>query len=239
MTKLIAFLLLQDTVHILTKLRNRLLKPDAFLPMGTFVASASHLRHVVETEPRLTHNLTMTDLNNKDRMNFRAVTRMTSDAVLECVRKVPESDGTLAYLQIMQDVMDSYLSETLASDRRVFLVWRALFFLRRWRHWLQLEGHSVTDSFVSANAYVCVEVNAHCLVLAIRRLREEGTPEYFLPHLFSSQPCESAFRDARSQSTTRATVINFSMQGMLQRGRRIELQGAIASQLGHEFAFLR
>lgn len=75
-----------------------------------------------------------------------------------------------------------------------------MFFLRDWRQWLQYEGFSIAENFITLNAFTCVELNAHTLIAGMRRLRSQGRPELFLPFLWSSQPCEQAFRDMRSQT---------------------------------------
>lgn len=49
----------QDTIHIATKNRNRLLKPSNFLTMGNKIASVSHLKILVETVPKDVHGVVM------------------------------------------------------------------------------------------------------------------------------------------------------------------------------------
>lgn len=224
---------------MLVRLRVRLLKQSVQLPMGQYEVSATHVRHVLDTEPRLAHELTATDLDTKDKMNFRAVVRLTSDATLKCIRKQDDADGTLAYLELMRDVIDAFLNEGTPALQRIFLIWRAVFFLRAWREWLKDEEFSVQENFITINAFVCLELNAHALVLATRRLRDEGRPELFLPTLFGSQPCESGFRDVRSQCSINWTAVNVSMRELLRRAGRIELQAVIASQIGGQFVFPR
>jgi len=54
---------IQDTVHIGTKLRTRLLKPNVTLPIGNFLISASHLQELIETYSKDKHLLRRSDLN--------------------------------------------------------------------------------------------------------------------------------------------------------------------------------
>lgn len=49
----------------------------------------------------------------------------------------------------------------------------------------------------------------------------------FLPHLMTSQPCESTFRSIRSISSTYSTQVNASMLEILHRLKRIQYQGDI------------
>lgn len=54
---------IQDTVHIITKLRNRFLKPEIILPMGEFHVSTKFLEHVIENVPKDQHLLCKSDLD--------------------------------------------------------------------------------------------------------------------------------------------------------------------------------
>lgn len=59
------------------------------------------------------------------------------------------------------------------------------------------------------------------------KLRNAGKPELFLPHLFDSQPCESAFRQMRSMGTINFTKINFTLLELFYLIERVELQNKI------------
>lgn len=226
-------------MHILGKLRSRLLKTSVLLPMGQYEVSVTHLHHILATESRLQHNLTATDLHGKDKMNFRAVERMTSDAVFQFLYSQDDATGTSMYLSIMRDIMDAFLKEDLPPLKRILLLWRSTFFLRLWRLWLQEEGYNLEQHFITSNAFMCVELNTHGLTKLSRKLRDEGRPELFLPTLTSSQPCEGRFRDLRSQTSTKSTVVNVSMREALRRDGRVQLQGDIACEIGSEFRFPR
>lgn len=60
------------------------------------------------------------------------------------------------------------------------------------------------------------------MVQSIILNRDNETPHLFRPWLFSSQPCESRFRAARSITSTFSTVINFSIMEMLYKERRMD-----------------
>lgn len=63
-------LVVQDTTHIATKLRNRLLKPNIILPLGTHRINIGHLKSLVANVQKNVHGLCMTDVCPIDRMNF-------------------------------------------------------------------------------------------------------------------------------------------------------------------------
>ena len=63
----------QDTVHIATKLKSRLLKPSSLLPMGKYITGVQHLRMIQATFGKDVHGLRERDINPKDKQNFQAV----------------------------------------------------------------------------------------------------------------------------------------------------------------------
>lgn len=113
--------------------------------------------------------------------------------------------------------------------KRVYTIYGTvyIFVLRVWRAWLEEKNYSIKDNFISANAYTCVEINAHSMLLSIIKLREQMQPTLFLPVLYSSQPCESIFRQIRSMSTTLSTVVNCSLLDIIHRFNKIQLQSDI------------
>ena len=207
--------------------------------MGFFMASSSHLDHIVSSTSKLEHGLAPSDLDNEDRMNFGAYQRMTEERVFVALRKIPDTDGTEALLQMMRDTTSSYLDPLLEPEERLFRSWRALFFFRIWRAWLIEEGHSLNENFITSNTYACIELNAHALIKAARKLREAGRPELFVPHFFSSQTVEKFFRALRSLTSMSVTKVNFNIRQLLQRVRKIDLQMHIASALAGEYEFPR
>lgn len=218
----------QDTTHIGTKLRNRLLKPSIELPFGIYSISKTHLKELVTSCSKDVHQLTHTDIDPKDRQNFNSIMKICQEPVLNALKEfVPASHGTIMYLKICKWIIDSYMDSTLKPIERVYLIWKSVFILRGWRAWLIKEGYSLEASFISYNAYVCVEINAHSLINVIEHFRENNLSMFFLPPLFSSQPCESTFRQLRSMSSTYSTVVNTSMLEIMNRIKKIQLQGEI------------
>lgn len=211
----------QDTVHIGTKLRTRLLKPT-IIPLGRFVASASHLKILISEESKDKHGLTPTDIKPEDKMNFKSAQKMCSFSVINLLSAVPASEGTIAYLQIMRSVLDAFLSQDIDISQRIYKMWFAVFFLRIWRNWIKETKEC--ECFISLNSYVSIELNAHSLVKLVRIFRDEEhlKKDMFMSWLFSSQTCESTFRAVRSLTSTFFTAVNFSMLDILNRLNRIE-----------------
>lgn len=155
------------------------------------------------------HGITASDLE-KDKMNFNSSMKICSERVTSLLKEhVPGSEGTVAYLTVMRNVMEAGLNESLSPLEIIYKIWHAVFFFRYWRNWLAQNPRFNLDNFVSRNLYMCVEVIAHSIISIIIKFRDEDCPESLLTHLFTSQACESFFRLLRSLTTTESTVINF------------------------------
>jgi hypothetical protein len=207
--------------------------------MGRYTVSLAHIRQLIKDQSRYDHGLAESDIDPRDKMNYRAVRKISSERVRKGLRTYEHTAATEMYLQIMDETLDSFLHENISAEKRIYLIWRSVFFLRLWRIWLEAEGYSTEANCVTLNTFTCIEINAHNLVAAVRRFRDEGTPELFLPTLFGSQSCEEFFRDARSLTSTNNTVVNFSMLELLRRLGRIELQSMVAHKLKNKFEFPR
>ena len=93
-----------------------------------------------------------------------------------------------------------------------------MFSLRIWRRWLKDNGRSKKDHFVTSNAYVCVEINAHMMLQLIYNvINGVFPPEVLRVWNTGSQGCEETFRLLRSMTPTFSTVVNFSVKGILER----------------------
>lgn len=203
------FICVQDPTHIGTKLRNRLLKPSILLPFGKFLISKSHLVVLTKISSKDNHLLNQTDVDPKDRQNFQSFLKITSELVQNLlIKTVPDSAGTVLFLQISGMVVDSYMNPDKSPINRIFDIWFSLFIFRAWRGFLlRSENYNLGDNFISSNAFTCIELNAHAILILIVACRDENVPHLFLPALFSSQPCESTFRQFRSMSTTYSTQV--------------------------------
>lgn len=224
----------QDTIHIATKFRNIFLKTKPFpmkLPFGTnYYIQVKHLETLLENFSKDRHQLTASVLNAMDRQNFSSVERIYDDKVIELLEShVPESKGTVMFLKILRHIVESYRDINLSPLERIGKIWYSVSVLRIWRQSISSdESLKVGENFITQNAYTCVEMNAHALILIILYLKKNRTPNVFLPELFDSQPCEGFFGQIRSLSTTFSTVVNCSVKEIIARINRIHLQNDIA-----------
>lgn len=222
----------QDPTHIGTKLRNKILQPSILLPMGNKQVSIAHLKILIEKFPKSYHGLSYNDICPEDRQNFGSLQKVMSRETIKHLENIPESEGTIMYLKLCQNVTSAFMDQQLSPLERVYRMWYSIFFLRIWRKWvLKMEKdtkiYTLTNNFITSNAYDCIELNGHALIQLIIKFRDENKAEYFIPSLFSSQPCESTFRQFRSMTSIFWTKINSSLREMFHIVGRIELQNNI------------
>lgn len=223
----------QDTVHIGTKFRTRLLNEKQLIVMGDHMVHPEHLRILIRTVEKDQHLLVSSDISASDKMNFKSVRKITDLRVTENLDKhVPKSNATAKFLELMRLSIDSFLDKEITPLQRIYKLWYAVFFLRLWKiHLIHSEEYSLKN-FITYNLYACIELNAHTLVALLIHFRERDDSKSFIPWVFSSQSCESFFRCMRSMTSTFSTVVNFNVLEILHRLRRIDIQGDIACHLG-------
>lgn len=218
----------QDSVHIGTKLRNRLLNSSLILQIGNRKATTVHLKNLIRNVPKEIHGLSKSDIFPEDRQNFKSLEKISEDRVLLALKnhKV-DSEATVKYIEICRDITAAYISDKLMPIDGIYKIWLAVYFLRCWRKFIHTSSTcNLSENFISKNAYTCIEINAQALVALTILLRSRES--MFLPSLFASQPCEYIFRQMRSLGTTNFTKINFSMYELLHMIARVELTNKIA-----------
>ncbi|GAB0086470.1 Peptidase S1, PA clan [Sergentomyia squamirostris] len=213
---------MQDTIHIVGKMKNRLLYGKEDLILGDSTISSNHLLTMVKTQPKTLHGMTEHELTSKtDKMKFDVVQKMFQDKVISCLQEVPNSRGTIFYIKLMKTVYETIYKD-MSPSQRLKQLWYLVFFCREWMGHCK-ENDINLDHFITTNTYACIEINAHSFVNLLRFCNANNLSHLLIPPILSSQTCESFFRHARSMSTTRSTVINFNMLEFLYKTRRIEL----------------
>lgn len=235
---------IQDTPHILTKLRNLILKtaksPNK-LPFGNYFIKQSHLKKIIVCFSKDVHNLTPMILDPVDKQNYGSAERMCDKRVTDLLRNsLNGSDGTIKFLEIMKYVNESFMDESLNPLERVYKLWYSVFILRMWREFINSKKKStLKHNFLTLNSYTCIEMNAHSIVLCMAQLKKNNLPQLFLPKIFNSQHCESLFRQIRSISSTFSTITNCTIKEFGQRISKIQLQSDVMSKIGSNFVFSR
>ncbi|CAF3439445.1 unnamed protein product [Rotaria socialis] len=224
------FLFMQDGIHLCTKIRNRLLSPNAQLKMGIFTVSVKHLYQLIKTKNKIDHNLSKSDINVRDKQNFSSCQKISDDKVLNLLLLNDHYKATFNYLLILNLLIVAYTQTKVCLSTRIYYAWIVLFFIRLWRIWLYKtkkkrkastgnKKRNEQSYFITSNALMSIELNAHCLIYVYLLIEQKLVPASTANciHLFSSQPCENVFRDARALSGIYTTRINFTMKQFLQR----------------------
>ena len=129
----------QDHVHLLAKLRSRLLKPSNLLVLGTENACRTHIQHVFDRFPKEKHNLTQRAIDSRDKQNYTSIRSLISKDVEHCLMDLNpkiRNLGTIVYLSLMRNIRDSVFNKSISSLKRIELMWTAAFFCRIWRKWI-------------------------------------------------------------------------------------------------------
>lgn len=235
---------IQDLIHLITKLRNLLLRTRWLkkkLPFGNCSVDMMHLYVLLYGFPKDQHQLTESVLNPADRQNFGSAERMCHTRVIEILnRSVEGSEGTALFLKMMRDIMDAFIEPNLEPLERIRCMWFPNFMFRIWRKYIEKhDKYTLKDNFLSLNCYNCIELNAHSMVQLMVHLKAIGRPELFLPQLMGSQQCESIFRQFRSFTSTYSTVINCTLKEAASRLSKIQLQNEVMHNTSKNYVYKR
>lgn len=190
--------------------------------------SLSHLKILINNVPKETHGLVLSDICPDDRQNYGSLEKMMSARVINSLQEsVIGSEGTMMFLRICEEVTSSLTKVDLQPLERIYKLWYATFFIRSWRKWMKETKFKLKENFITLNAYKCIEINAANLILIIKRFRDEGMEQLFIPTLFNSQANEEIFRILRSMGTMNFTRINFTLLELFHLIGRVELQNNI------------
>ncbi len=130
---------------------------------------------------------------------------------------------TAVYLTLMRHIKDCFFDKAISPLDRIYLIWKVAFFMRIWRTWLDRNGLGASNHFITNNAYMCIELNAHMLLnLVYNIIDEEFSPECFRIWMTGSQSCEQLFRLLRSMTPTFSTIVNFSLKGIPEKMHKLE-----------------
>ena len=224
----------QDVVHLLAKLRTRLLTPSNVIVMGPDrFACRGHLHQVLQNFSKTSHGLSLQVLENKDKQNYKSIETLLKEDVVNALNdledtQVIDTKATVTYLWLMRNIRDTFFDRGINSLQRLSLMWKTIFFMRIWRKWLFMNNHSASDHFVTQNVYICTELNAHMLFNLVYNVIKGKFPADALRIWKSgSQGCEQVFRLLRSMTPTFSVVVNFSMKGVLERVHKLNFLASV------------
>lgn len=190
-----------------------------------------HLEELLRHGDKDKHGLSSTCLNPVDRQNVESAKKICDQKVINLLKQnISGSEGTVQFLQMMSDVYSAFEDEKLQPLERVKKLWRSLFLVRIWRKFvLSSSALTLKGNFMSTNCFYCIEQNAHSMVFILRYLRNEQLAHLYSPPTYSSQPCETFYRQLRSLTPIGSTVVNCDTKGILDRISRIHLFNEISN----------
>ncbi|KZS10403.1 Uncharacterized protein APZ42_025134 [Daphnia magna] len=150
-----------------------------------YIASPVHLQTLMNQHDKSRHLLKPEDLNVHCKMNYGSAERLGQLHVPQLLEYVEGSEATQFYLRLIYYSALSYVDQNLSLLERVYRMWYVVFSLRLWRYWITCDtAYTLAANFMTLNVYLCVEFNAHALVLMILSLKDN--PEAFKPWLCTS-----------------------------------------------------
>lgn len=102
---------------------------------------------------------------------------------IQLLSQIPDALGTKYYLEVLKDVIDSYLDRKLAPLQRVEEIWFGVYFYRYWRHYImKSSAYTLESNFISQNTYLCIEINANTIVTLLLTLcNKSESSKCFMP----------------------------------------------------------
>lgn len=210
---------IQDSVHVLGKLKNRILSTT--LSFGHYKISSALIIDVINRFSKERHNLTISEVKSCDRMNFKIIEKLLDEKFIECCTSTPGAEGLMQFLNLMNAFKDAFQSLDLTILDRIYKCGVVVFVVRNWRN--HNKKNSIdSDFFITSNAYDCIELNFHALIHLVYYFRDNSIdPNLFNVHILNSQMNEEFFRLLRSLTSVFFTMVNFCLKQMADRVHRI------------------
>ncbi|CAF3917309.1 unnamed protein product [Rotaria magnacalcarata] len=232
----------QDSVHICTKLWNRILSSTTTILIGDQAVTVDHLLQLIKSSSKASHNLVKSDVIPKDRQNYQSCEKISSEAAFNALSSVPNSRATQIYLQIIRNIRLAFISTETKYIDRIYYAWLNVFIVRFWYTWFTKTTKNELDSILNQRNYIkqnirtstkrqyfmahpalfSIEINSHTLVYIALLVIQCQLPEECLNvSLFNSQSCEREFRLCRSMSGPFSSIVNFTVEQFIQRVKKL------------------
>ena len=138
----------QDSAHLCTKLRNRILSETSLL-IGKEKVSIEVLLELIETKSKLVHGLVRTDIDLEDRQNFSACLNLSDEDVLNALEDIDGSQATRIYLRLLRSIVLAYVEHNTPIIDRIYHSWFGVFLCRIWQTWLHVVDKEEISEFHS------------------------------------------------------------------------------------------
>ncbi|CAG9824513.1 unnamed protein product [Phaedon cochleariae] len=233
---------LQDSIHIIVKLKNKFLDHKTNLILGKYTAKVDDLSELIKNFSKDKHLLTSSNISNEDRMNYENARRICDQRVTDLLSNVQNTNGTKTFLKIMNYLNSAFVEKSCDLEEIVYKTFFSIFFLRIWRHSVKLnQDLKLQQNFITLNAYTCIELNGAMLIKLIHLFQTDNSlyQQMFRLWLMNSQDCETTFRHTRSMAPTETTAINFTLKQLTHKLERIQYLNNLKHDLKDTYVFPR
>jgi len=225
----------QDPIHLGLKLLNCIRGPKTMY-LGKYFANSTLFHNLRAKMDPLALPFRIRDCSLVDPMNFSSITRLASAETRAAFQQhLPtESAGIVVFLEVCHDFLMAFLHPELSVIERISLLWKTVFFIRMWRAFVMFaKPGDVRQIFITANSFVCIELNAHMFVALVCYLILRMPDCQLFPWLLGSQSLECLFRSLRAMSPCFSVVINFNCLQICHRLGRVQRETRMRLERDH------
>lgn len=188
----------QDMTHIITKMRNFILRTlwaSKQVPFGNRTIDIAHVYVLLYKYSKDKHLLTESVLNPNDRQNFSSAQKLCSLKVTDLLNiGVDRAEATSLYLEMMRNIMNAFMDTKLTPIERIRAIWYPVFIMRIWRQFIENSWQlTLKDKFMTTNCYCCIELNAHALIFLIIHLKEINRADLFFRNYLAASLANRRF----------------------------------------------
>ena len=116
---------------------NRLLSTVALMKIGDYWVDIQHLINIIKSKHKIEHNLIKCDVTPKDLQNFASCRRISSELVLNLLKKDENCKGTYVYLSLLRSVITGLIEKSTIIEESLQHIRTVVFTYRFWWAWLQ------------------------------------------------------------------------------------------------------
>ena len=179
----------QDYVHNHKKLLNPLDHASHVLRMGEYFVHMNHLQIVSEAFPFADHGLGVSDIERRDRQNWRSPQKLTFPKIQECLEALINGTcqghppditllGTKTYLSIIWYYVEIFCSCVASLTTRIKYAAIVTHFLAIWWNWIYRHKNlKLPVNFISRETYTDVILSCHFAVMLIVYMRDNFPQE--------------------------------------------------------------
>lgn len=145
--------------------------------------------------------------------------------VTEKLEEMEGTEGTAAFLDMMQDIKTAYVDPDSHPLVRVFHAVKSVLFSRYWLQFLKDNSIDTKKHFITLNTRDCMELNLSFLLKAVRDRESQNIYQQ------NSQCNEAHFRKLRSYTPTESTIVNVDAKGYRERLHKMMFEEKIMHDL--------